>query len=129
MTTVEPWRNVLLALAATTAVFALAGAISLATGVLELGTVAENRLPLHSAAIAGLALFAIVAMPMAVTTWFAARRDVRADAAAAVAGGALIGWIVVQILFLRVFSWLQPTMAIVGAAVLTIGYLHWKRAR
>lgn len=37
------------------------------------------------------------------------------------AGAALIGWIVVEIAFIRSFSWLQPACALYGAAVLGLG--------
>ena len=43
------------------------------------------------------------------------RGDERTDRAAVVAGGCLIGWIVVQLLFIRELSFFHPTYLAVGA--------------
>jgi len=102
---------------------AAAGAIGLMTGLLDLGPAISDRLPFGSPVLAGAALGLVVAVPMALTA-VAGLRGARETAVLAVAAGAaLMGWIVVEVLVIRSFSWLQPFCLGYGAVVLALGLL------
>ncbi|QBS45343.1 hypothetical protein DMB37_39960 [Nocardia sp. CS682] len=103
------------------AIWAFAGALGLMTGVLSLGAAIDDRIPFHSAVFGGLMLAVIVGLPMAVAGMLAARDDARTPLVAMAAGAALVGWIVVQVLLIREFSWLQPICVVLGLAVLFLG--------
>jgi hypothetical protein len=92
----HPW---LAFTAGAVAVSALAGAVALTAG-LNMGATITDRIPFHSTLFGGLALVLVVALPMAV--------------AAYLAGALLIGWIAIQVLIIRPFSWLQPAMALLA---------------
>lgn len=112
---------VLAALGAGVAISALGGAWGLMSGSIDLGTKVTGRLPFESPGFAGLALAVIVGLPALALTWLAARRDERADLSAVAAGGALIGWIVVELAFIRETSWLQALFAAVGLVLIVLG--------
>jgi hypothetical protein len=80
-------------------------------------------LPLHSWAIPGLALFAIVTVPMvAAAVW--AFWDLRHAADLSLAAGVLlVGWIAVQLLVIGPRMWLQPFMAVCGVVVAGLAWL------
>jgi uncharacterized membrane protein len=119
--TATPRRTALAAVAALNAAAALGGAVSLVVGVIDLGPTISYRLPLHSPVLGGLALFVTVACPGALLAALAWRGDRRADAAAVVAGALLVGWIAVQLAFIRSFSWFQPAYAAVGLGLVAAG--------
>jgi hypothetical protein len=102
---------------------ALAGAAALATGLMDMGATVNTRFPFHSALAAGLALALVVGLPMAVAAYLAGTGGVRTAEAAMVAGALLVGWIAVQLVVIRTFSWLQPAMALAGALVFLGGLL------
>lgn len=87
---------------------AYAGAVGLVGGGIDPGPAVTARLPFGSAALAGFALLLLVGVPMtvaAVTCWHG---DPWAAVVLVGAGLALAGWIVVELLVIRTFSWLQP---------------------
>lgn len=100
-----------------------AGAVGIAGGGVDFGATVQSRLPFDSMVLAGLALFAIVALPMAVATREAWRGSQRLGSAAMVAGVLLMGWIMVQLLVIRTFSALQPICFAYGAMVGVLGWL------
>jgi hypothetical protein len=106
------------------AVAAWGGAIGLATGALSITPQLEQRLPFASPVLGGLALGTFVAVPLSVLAWCAATGHRRTTSIAAGVGTLLIGWIVVQVLFLRSFSPFQPTYLAIGA-----GLIVWSRRR
>lgn len=108
-------------LALTISVSALAGAVGLATGTLALSTDLNERLPFASPVFGGMALAVIVALPFAVVAVMAWRGDERADLVAAGAGALLVGWIVVQLAFLRSLSFFHPLYAAVGGLFVWFG--------
>lgn len=110
------------ALAAFMAVAAYAGVVGLMTGVLDMGTLVSGRLPFSSPVLGGLALLLIVALPMTAAAVAAWRGLPWADAAVVLAGLALIGWIVVEVAFIRTFSWMQPVCAAYGALLAGLGW-------
>jgi len=104
------------------AVAGYAGALGLVGGGIDLGEPITSRLPLHSPILGGIALLSIVAVPMtaaSIATW---RGTAHADQLAIVAGLALLGWIAVELAFIRSFSWLQPVCAAYGFAVAVTGW-------
>jgi hypothetical protein len=101
-------------------VAALGGAVGLASGWLDLGSFTQ-RLPFGSAVLGGVALLLVVAVPQAVVATLAARRSPAAAAGSVLAGGLLIGWILVEVAFLRVVAGLQVTYLAVGAAQVALG--------
>ncbi|HVC69101.1 MAG TPA: hypothetical protein VNC61_02435 [Acidimicrobiales bacterium] len=106
---------------------AVAGAVGLATGSIDLGTTIKNRLPFGSPVFAGMALTGIVGMPMAVAAVQGWRETRRSSALTTMAGGLLMGWIVVELAVIRVFSPLQPICFPAGAGVAFPGLRHWHR--
>jgi uncharacterized membrane protein len=111
------------------ALSALAGAVALATGLVDLGSEIDERLPFHSPVFAAFALAAIVAVPMTVAGWSAASGRPGSRRSAIAAGALLIGWILVQVGFIHAFSVLQPVMASAGAVVLAAGLFERRAAR
>lgn len=100
---------------------AAAGVVGLVGGGVDLGPTIRDRLPAHSQVLGGAALGATVAVPMgfaAVAGW---RRSPRTGDLAALAGAALAGWIVGQVLIIRTYFWLQPVCFGYGLAVLAAG--------
>jgi hypothetical protein len=118
--TVTVRRTWLALLTGLTAVSAAAGAIGLATGTSDPGDAITARLPWHSVVLAGFALLVVVAAPMAVASWLAAREHRAYPVAAAGAGALLVGWIALEIAVIREFSWLQVVFTVVGVAVLVL---------
>ena len=101
---------------------ACAGGIGLAGGSIDLGTAISQRLPLHSPVLGGVALLAVVALPMTAAAVAAWRGITRAPEIVTLAGLALIGWIVVEIAFIRTFAWLQPVCAAYGVLMVVLGW-------
>jgi hypothetical protein len=108
------------------AVAAYAGVVGLMTGVLDMGTLLNGRLPLRSPVLGAFALLVIVALPMTVAAVAAWRGLPWADPAVVTAGLALVGWIVVEVAFIRTFSWMQPVCAAYGALLAGLGW--WSAA-
>ena len=114
----HPW----LALGAgVVSVSALGGAVTLATGSMALGATVEARFPFHSTVLAGFALALVVALPMAVAAYLSWTGSAHAAETAMAAGALLVGWIAVQLVVIRTFSWLQPAMALAGVLVFAVG--------
>jgi len=107
--------------AALIALSAYAGAVGLTTGGLTLMADLNERLPLGSPLLGGIALALIVALPTTWVAWLAWHDDPRTDAAALVAGILLVGWILVELAFIREFSFFHPTYLAVGALLIWIG--------
>jgi hypothetical protein len=124
-------RPALVAFAAVVAFSAFAGTVGLATGTLDMGNTLNQRLPLHSPVLGGPALALVVGVPTSVVAIMMRRRDRRADSAAVVAGALLIGWILVEVAFIRELSFLQPFYAGVGIVFIAIGRrsLHRRATR
>lgn len=104
------------------------GAAGLITGFLGLGETIEGRLPFASPVLGGLALAVLVAVPLTVLAAAAGSGDPRTPEATVAVGVLLIGWIIVQALFLRTFSAFQPTYALLGVAFVAWGR-HLRRRR
>lgn len=114
--------------AALIALSAYAGAIGLGSGGLAMGAALDHRLPFHSPVLGGIALAIIVGLPataLAVSAWHGRRRT---DRAAVVVGVLLIGWIVVELAFIRELSFLQPLYVGVGISLVLIGTRSSRKA-
>ncbi|MGV1008265.1 MAG: hypothetical protein ACOYBY_06615 [Dermatophilaceae bacterium] len=122
-------RTGLVIFAAVVAISAYAGAVGLVTGVLSVGETLTARLPWGSAVFGGLALALVVGVPTSVVAWLAWHADARTDAAAVLAGVLLVGWIVVEYLFLRELSFFHPTYLLVGAVLVWLGRDALRRPR
>ncbi len=109
------------------AVSAFAGAIGLATGSIDFGSTINSQLPFASPLLGGIALAAVVGVPMTVGAVAAWRGSKRAYPTALVAGALLVGWIVVEVTVIRTFSWLQPTLLAAGLGVAAVGYRGMER--
>lgn len=114
-------RTALVAYSALVSLSALGGAVGLVTGGLSIGTDLERRLPWQSPVVGGLALAELVAGPFAAVAMAARRGSRRADDLAVAAGAVLVGWIVVELGFVRAFSALQPVFAAIGLAFVVAG--------
>ena len=108
------------AFAAIIAFSAYAGAIGLISGGLSLGEFTA-RLPFGSPVLGGIALALIVAVPSTWLAWLAWQADPRTDAMALIVGILIIGWIVVELAFIREVSFFHPVYLVVGAALIWIG--------
>jgi hypothetical protein len=107
--------------AALIALSAYAGALGLVTGFLALGGTVNERLPLHSPVLGGIALALIVALPQTWLAWLAWRGDLRTDVVALLTGILLIGWILGELAFIRDLSFFHPTYLAIGAVLIWIG--------
>jgi hypothetical protein len=112
-------------LAASEAVIALGaigGSVALIGGAASLGSTINARLPFKSPVLAGIALFFVVAIPMTAAAISSFRGAASQNRLAMYAGAILMGWIVIELAFIRSFSWLQPAFFLAGAAVSIAGY-------
>ena len=100
---------------------AVAGVVGLAGGGIDLGPTIRDRLPLHSPALGGAALGAIVAVPKGAAAVAGWRRSPRTGDLAVLAGTGLAGWIVGQVAIIRTYFWLQPVCFGYGVAVAGAG--------
>lgn len=101
---------------------AYAGVIGLTGGSIDMGAAVNQRLPLHSPVLGGVALLVVVALPMTAAAVAAWRGITRAPELVTLAGLALIGWIVAEIAFIRTFAWLQPVCAAYGLLMVAMGW-------
>jgi hypothetical protein len=121
----QPWLASLTGLLATTA---FAGAVALGTGTMDLGGPVTERLPFQSTVFGGVALALVVGVPMAAAAVRAAMGRPHAAELAMLAGVLLVGWIGVQLMVIRTFSWLQPAMVAAGLAVFAAGWWPHNRS-
>jgi len=104
------------------ALSAWAGAVALATGIVQLDdNRLDSRLPFDSPVFGGSALACIVAVPSTMLAWHAWRGDQQTDRVAVTTGALLAGWIAVELATLRELAWLHPTYAAIGAGLIAVG--------
>lgn len=114
-------RPLLAAGEALVAVSAFGGAVGLTVGSIDLGMSVAHRLPMESPTLGGVAL-AAVGLPMSLAALEEWRATGLADVISVAAGTMLVGWIVVELVTIRTFSWLQPVFALGGVAVAVTGW-------
>jgi hypothetical protein len=79
-------------------------------------------LPLSSWTWPGIALLAVVAVPMLGAAYLTIRRHPLGGEASVAAGLLLIGWIIVQVAVMGLAMAWQPVMAVLGAVVAPLGW-------
>ncbi|MEV3936807.1 hypothetical protein AB0K52_12625 [Glycomyces sp. NPDC049804] len=97
------------------------GAVGLTFGWLSLGATVTSRLPWESTVVAGIALGAIVAVPNAALAAAALRGSAYCGPLSILAGVLVVGWIVVEVAFIREFSLFQPFYAALGLSQVWLG--------
>jgi hypothetical protein len=100
---------------------AYGGVAGLLSGAIDMGPEITSRFPFASPVLAGIALLAVVALPTTVAGVAAWRGSPRTGDLTTIAGVLLVGWIVVQVLVIREFSWFQPVYASIGVVLLVLG--------
>lgn len=100
---------------------AYGGVVGFLSGAIDMGPEITSRFPFASPVLAGIALLAVVAVPTTVAAIAALRGSPRTGDLTTVAGVLLVGWIVVQVLVIREFSWFQPAYGLVGLVLLVLG--------
>ncbi len=105
------------------ALSAYAGAVGLLGGGISFGDTVDARLPFDSLLLAGLALLAIVAVPMTVAAIAAAKDTPHCPDLVFAAGLLLVVWIGVELAFIKAYSWFHPTYLAVAVVVLGLGWL------
>lgn len=103
------------AFAALNAAAGWGGVIGLVSGDIDFGETLNGRLPFDSLALAGLALALVVAAPLTILAWWAWTGHPRTNDLSFGVGVGLVGWIIVQLLFLQAFSLFQAAYLAVGA--------------
>lgn len=114
-TTRRPWLS---GYATVLAISALAGGLGLIVGYLKLPKDMVHRLPFASPALGGSALLLAVGLPATVLAILAWRGSRRVPEVATLTGVLLIGWIGVELAFLRAVSFLQPLYASMGLVLI-----------
>jgi hypothetical protein len=114
-------------LALVNSVAAVGGAVGLATGTVGLDDNLNARLPFASPVFGAIALALLVAVPFALVAVLAWRGDERADLAATAAGLVLVGWIAVQLAFLRSLSFFHPFYVAMGCVFVWLGRSSLRR--
>lgn len=124
MTTSTPLhpRTWLAATSAFVALTAFGGAVGLIGGGLRLTSTVESRLPFHSPVVGGLALALLVGVPFTVLAVQAWRGSQSAGFLACIVGVMLAGWIIVELAFIREFSFFHPLYLAIGAAFAIVGW-------
>ena len=120
------WRITAAVTATLTSPIAFAGAIGVAGGGIRFGDEIESRLPWKSPGFAGAALASVVGAPTAMAAFTLWRKSHQAAPTTFIAGGLLVGWIVVQIMIIRTFHPLQVVFGLVGIQLAATG---WQLAR
>ena len=105
------------------ALSAYAGTVGLLGGGISFGEAIDARLPFDSLMLAGLALLAIVAVPMTVAAVAAAKGTHYGPDLVFAAGLLLVVWIGVELAFIKAYSWFHPTYLAAAVAVLGLGWL------
>ncbi len=101
-----------------------AGTVGLVGGGADFGpyeAVITSRIPWQSMELAGVGLFIAVAVPMTLCAVLAWRGSRWSGQAALAAGGSLMAWILLEIILIRTYSWMQPACLTWGVIVAAMG--------
>ncbi len=113
-------EELLIAAETVLAVGAFGGAVGLILGGIDLGDAADH-LPFGSPVLGGVALGLVCGVLPTVVAVGAWRRRSWAPLGHVVVGAALVGWVVVQVAFIGLQSWLQVSYAVFGLAITALG--------
>jgi hypothetical protein len=116
-------RRWLIGLEVALAVLAVGGAVSLITFGAGMPAATIERFPFGSAALGGIALLVINGVLPAVVAIGELRHDAWARVGHLVVGAALMFWVLVQIGFIGLDSFLQPALFVWGAVITSLGIL------
>jgi hypothetical protein len=108
-------------LAAATAVSAYGGAAGLVAGFLATDATLDSRLPFASPVFGGIALACIVGIPSTFLAVRAFAGDTSFAPTAVAVGVLLIGWIGVELAFIRELSFFHPIYAAIGLVFVRAG--------
>ena len=114
-------RTGLSVFAACIALSAWFGVLGLMFDLIGLPAETEQRLPLHSPVLGGIALGLVVAIPSTVLAWLAWHGAASTDQVALTTGILLAGWILVEYLVIQQLSLFQPAYLIVGVVLIWLG--------
>jgi hypothetical protein len=121
------WLEVGLAgLEASVGFFAVYGAVMLITDAWGLPVDDLEPLPVGGWVLPGVALLALVAVPMLTAAVLVCRRQSSAAFVSVVAGLLLVGWVAVQVAVIGLQMFMQPLMFGLGLVVAGLGW-RWKR--
>jgi hypothetical protein len=120
-------RTALVVVEAFVAVGAVYGSIMLITDGWRLDRSMLRHLPVDTWVMPGVALAALVAVPYVIAAVLVVTRHPLARAVSLLAGGVLVGWIVVQLAVIQQYFFLQPVMGICGLFTLGLAYLLPRR--
>ncbi len=109
------WRWPLVVVLVFVSFSAVFGAVGLMSDGMGMPIDWLERTPFVTWTLPGVALVVTVALPQAFGAWAVLVRRTWAPMAAMVVGAALVGWIVVQLLVLQRYFFLQPVIAGFGA--------------
>lgn len=109
--------RLLVGLEAFLSVSAFGGAAGMITGSMSLGEYAD-RLPFASPVLGGIALALVNGLFPAVVVAMTLRRHPWASLGHLAVGSSLMGWIVVQVAFIGLNSFIQPVMFGLGTVIL-----------
>ena len=115
-------RGPLVAVEAFVAVGAIYGSIMLITDTWRLNPTMLRHLPVDTWVLPGVALAVLVALPYAIAGLLVAIGHSTARVVSFLAGGILVGWIIIQIALIQQYFFLQPVMGLCG--LLTIGLAY-----
>jgi hypothetical protein len=108
------------------AIGAAGGSWGLISGSIDPSTYREH-LPFRSPVLGGVALGLIVAVPAMIAAVATLAHLAWSRGMHPILGALLMGWIVVQICFIGLTSWLQPFMFLWGVAIQLLGWIDLRR--
>ncbi len=82
-----------------------------------------SRLPAGSWTLAGIALLVGVSAPQAVSAVLTLTRHRRAGQVGVLAGALLVAWIVIQVVVLQRYFFLQPVIAVIGGLEIALAWI------
>lgn len=120
-------RIALVAVEGFVAVGAGYGSIMLVTDAWRLDRSMLRHLPVDTWVLPGVALAVLIALPTAAAAILVATNHPMARAGSLLTGGILVGWIVVQLILIQQYFFLQPVIGVCGLLTIGLAYLLPRR--
>jgi hypothetical protein len=108
------------------AISAFGGAWALLSGTADTSSYVD-RLPFSSPSFGGAALAVLVGVPAAVAAVATFVEHRWSATAHFVAGGLLVGWLMAEVVFIGLSSWLQPLLLAWGVGIVGLAWLDAHR--